>query len=184
MTKRQAYPLLRLNHDVTRSRPDNAHRSCASDSRMGWITDQLRRVAKLESLEHENPPSALDDSSPSQSVWVRLQNGIQQDAEEFRRSGGECKLDHVSDNQVRLLNSGAGIAAVITADLDAKTIEYRYEAERDSIAVPEQGILTIRRHGKPEQLYSADQPVSPEQARRMILEPALFPDLPTDQAVA
>ena len=152
--------------------------------KMGWINDQLRRIAKLETGENESAPPAQDDFAGVQSVWERLQSGIQRDAEEFRRAGRACEFERSSDLQVRVLNSAAKVVAVIIADLDGKTIEYSYRAESGDVAVPEQGILTIRQHGASEQLYSSDQPVSLEEARRMILEPVLFPDLPSDQAVA
>jgi hypothetical protein len=150
---------------------------------MGWITNQLRRIIKLENTEEDKAPSA-HNSLASQSVWVQLKNGIQQDAEEFRRAGRECEFELSDKDQVCVLNTSARVAAVITADLDANIVEYDYQAEGDNVAVPEKGVLTIREHGGTEQLFSADQLVSPEQACQMILEPVLFPDLPTDQTVA
>jgi len=150
---------------------------------MGWITKQLRRLVKVENTQEDKAPSP-DNSLASQSVWVQLKNGIQQDAEEFRRAGRECEFELSDEDQVGVLNPSARVAVVITADPDANIVEYDYRAAGDNVAVPEKGVLTIREHGGTEQLFSADQLISPEQARQMILEPVLFPDLPTDQAVA
>ena len=151
---------------------------------MGWIKEQFRRLAQLQDTETLSDSSGQEDSAESQSVWLQLQNGIRLDAEDFKRGGGDCNFEHPSDNQVRIVNPAAKMAAVITAALDSRTIEYSYQAEADHVAVPENGVFTIREHGPSEQLYSADQPVSLEQARQMIMQPVLFPDLPTDQAVA
>lgn len=151
---------------------------------MGWITEQFQRVANLEKTEGMGGTSTPEESAGSQSVWLRLQNGIQQDAEEFKRAGGECDFASLSENQVRVFNSNAKIAAAITADADAGTIEYSYKAESNNVAVPEKGVFTIREHNGSQQLYSADQQVSLRQAREIILQPVFFPDLPSDQAIA
>lgn len=151
---------------------------------MGWITEQFQRVANLEKTEGTGEPSTPEESAGSQSVWLQLQNGIRQDAEEFNRAGGQCHFASPSNSQVRVLNSAVKIAATVTADADAGTIDYIYHAETDKVAVPEKGVFTIREHGGSQQLYSADQPVSLRQAREIILQPVFFPDLPSHQAIA
>jgi hypothetical protein len=151
---------------------------------MGWITELFQRVANLEKTERMGGPSTPEESAGSQSVWLRLQNNLRQDAEEFNRAGGECSFESLSESRVRVLNSTAKIAAAITADADAGTIEYSYQAESNNVAVPEKGVLTVREHDGSQQLYSADQQVSLRQAREIILQPVFFPDLPSDQAIA
>jgi hypothetical protein len=64
---------------------------------------------------------------------------------------------------------------LITVDFSAHTIRYIYEPEDLDVAVPEQGILTLRPSNASVELYSADQRLSSNEARRMILEPLLFP---------
>jgi len=68
----------------------------------------------------------------------------------------------------------------VNADLAARTISYSYEAQQRNIAVPEPGLLALREGRNSVELYSADQRLSPEQARRMILEPLLSPGIPME----
>jgi len=153
-------------------------------SHMGWITNQMRRIENVELPDAGASLPDADEAATSSSLWEALRSGIERDADEFQRAGGDCDTEQLADFQLRIVNSGAKIAALITADPDAKTIEYSYQPESDDVAVPEKGIFTIREHRASEQLYSSDQQISLEQARQMILEPVLFPDLPTDQAIA
>ena len=66
----------------------------------------------------------------------------------------------------------------ISADTAAGSIHYEYQAEEKSVAVPEGGFLSLRALGSGVALYSADQQLTTEQARRLILEPLLFPPAP------
>jgi len=68
----------------------------------------------------------------------------------------------------------------VNADLAARTISYSYEPQQTNIAVPEPGLLALREGRNSVELYSADQRLSPEQARRMILEPLLSPGIPME----
>jgi len=52
------------------------------------------------------------------------------------------------------------------------------EPQQTNIAVPEPGLLGLREGRNSVELYSADQRLSPEQARRMMLEPLLSPGIP------
>jgi len=151
---------------------------------MGWISEQLRRVANFEKAEDFSPSSSAEESAASRSVWQQLLDGLRQDTEEFKWAGGECELEHSSDNQVRVVNPAAKIAAIVSADTDALIVDLRFNGEAQNVAVPEGGIFTVREHGGPQQLYSADQPLSLRQAREMVLQPVLFPGLPSDQVVA
>jgi hypothetical protein len=57
-----------------------------------------------------------------------------------------------------------------------------YESDQEKTAVPEKGILTLRSSDASVDLYSADQRLTSEQARQLVLEPLLSPTLPTDLA--
>jgi len=79
----------------------------------------------------------------------------------------------------RISNPAAHIAALVTADMSAQTIQYTYEPESADSAVPEGGVLSLRPSEHWVELYSADQRLTSDQARQLILEPLLFPNAAT-----
>ncbi len=145
---------------------------------MGWVEEQFeRRVQSPERGEQNIAETRFE--LLVERTWSELIRGLQADAEEYRRLGGDVAIAQVSDNQWRIANVTAGIAAVLTADPGAHTIQYSYAPERNAIAVPDGGVFSTRRAGPDEAaLYSSDQRVSIEQARRIVLEPLLFPSPP------
>ena len=68
----------------------------------------------------------------------------------------------------RISNVPASITVVVTADLSARMVEYRYESDQEKTAVPEQGILTFRSSDASVDLYSADQRLTSEQAHQLV----------------
>ena len=145
---------------------------------MGWVQDQFaKRAGTQEGSTSDNTSQANE-----RDLWSRLLRGLGQDVEEFQRLGGDCGLQQLEELQCRISNQFASVSAVITADLAASTIEYGYESNEGKTAVPEKGILTLRHSGGVVDLFSADQRLTPEQARQLILEPLMFPTLPTDVA--
>jgi hypothetical protein len=150
---------------------------------MGWVKEESKKR-----LEATGDPSTGADSLESNAreleCWNGLLRGLSRDVEEFERGGGNCTLEKLADLRCKITNFLANVAVVVTADLSARTIEYRYESEDARTAVPENGFLTMRPSDGTARIYSADQPLSSEQARQLILEPLLFPTLPTDAAAA
>jgi len=124
-----------------------------------------------------NHGQSSDDSFESQAnrKWSELLHALELDTEEFRRMNGKADFKRQSDFQCRISNSEVGAALVLTADLPAQSIQYNYEAEQKNIAVPEGGFLSLRSSDSGVALYSADQQLTTEQARRLMLEPLLFP---------
>jgi len=49
--------------------------------------------------------------------------------EEYRELGGEAEISQ-QQNECRISNPPAGVAATITVDPEAHTIQYTYEAEQ------------------------------------------------------
>jgi hypothetical protein len=92
--------------------------------------------------------------------------GFRRDIDEFQRFNGNGSLVEVGEWQSRILNPIADIAAVVTADLSARTIEYSYESDQQKTPVPEKGILVMRLSGNGVDLYSADQRLNPEHLPR------------------
>jgi hypothetical protein len=114
-----------------------------------------------------------------ETKWNELVRGLNEDVEEFRRLGGEADFEQLSNTECRVVNTTAGISSTVVADVTAHTIQYTFEAEAANIAVPEGGFFSLRRSGRSgADIYSSDQRITTEQARRMILEPLLFPAPP------
>jgi hypothetical protein len=69
---------------------------------------------------------------------------------------------------------------LLTADFGNHTVRYDYSAiNQRSAGVPEGGMLSMRqsRSGTVE-FYSADERLTSEETRQVLLEPLLFPKLP------
>jgi len=150
---------------------------------MGWVQEQIESRTEISGNVLPEPATPNGGSRSPRSreleAWDRLLQGFAQDIEEFQRLGGDCTLELGAELQCRISNPSACIAAVVTADLSARTIEYSYESAQEKTAVPEKGILTLRPSDNAMDLYSADQRFSSEQTRRLVLEPLLFPTLPS-----
>ena len=141
---------------------------------MGWIADQLnRRHAPKKRSGHENAVSETSELGTEQRS-AELMDGLRRDVEEFNRLNSAAVFEQVSGLQCRISNPSAGVAVSVAADLDTEIIKYEYEPEEENTAVPEDGILTLRHSGRSTSLYSADQKLNSEQARRLILDPVLF----------
>ena len=126
-----------------------------------------------ESASDRNVDSPLDERATE--CWRRLAQGFAQDVKEFTNFNGTATFVQVSEFECRISNA-AGIATAISADIPELMIRYDYQSEGQKAGVPEGGVLTIRDAGRSVDLYSADQRLTREQARKLILEPVLFPD--------
>jgi hypothetical protein len=111
-------------------------------------------------------------------AWSGLVAGLEDDLKEFKNVGGQGLVQRIGDTECRVSNPKSGIAVHLSADLEAHTIRYEYEPESEKTAVPEGGVLTLRASDDAVDFYSADQRLSNEEARRLVLEPLLFPRAP------
>jgi hypothetical protein len=146
---------------------------------MGWVEEQFeRRIQSSERGRGDEAELERRFEVLAEQRWSELVGGLQKDIEEYRHLGGDADLRATSDSEYRISNYASGTASVIVVDLSAHTIQYTFESEKQDVAVPEGGFFSIRRSGRVAELYSADQRITPEQARRMILEPVLFPNPP------
>lgn len=141
---------------------------------MGWVTDLFHKRSSNQDVREKHGAANSPQSSAKQK-WNELVRGIEQDAEEFGRLHKKPDFKQASDFQYRISNSGIGVALLLTADIPASSIHYEYEAEGKNVAVPEGGFLSLRSVGSGVALYSADQQLTTEQARRLMLEPLFFP---------
>lgn len=140
---------------------------------MGWIAEKFKT---RQSGEGEGPAAETANKSGDQRKWQQLREGLEHDVAEFQRLAGSGAVERASDLQVRIVNRNTTLTAILTADFAARTIRYDYQSEKSRSAAPEGGVLTLRNSGRGDvDLYSSDQRLDLEQARRLILEPLLFP---------
>ena len=146
---------------------------------MTWIREQFERRMHANNPGIGESPTEISFESKVELKWKELLEGLKRDVEEYRRLGGTVDLVEQSELACRISNQDIGVGALIIADPEAHTVQYTFEPDSEGTAVPEGGFFSMRgssRHGA--DLYSADQLVSVEECRRMILEPLLFPAPP------
>jgi hypothetical protein len=144
---------------------------------MGWVENEYQNRRRDN---NEQPESAAEVQFESREhrVWSELAQGLEADLKEFSSVGGDAVVERISDTECRVANPKSGIAVTLDADLAGRAIRYNYEPESEKTAVPEGGVLTMRTSERATDLYSADQRLSNEEARRLMLEPLLFPRAP------
>jgi hypothetical protein len=145
---------------------------------MIWIADRLRKQTDSKESGAQSVQRRYD--SEAGRLWSRFVQGVERDLGAYRQQKGNADLQRVSKFECRVSNPAANTAVTVAADMSDQTIRYAYEPLAKDSAVPEEGILTIRKSGRLLELYSADQRLTLEEARRLILEPLLFPTLPED----
>ncbi|HJT00952.1 MAG TPA: hypothetical protein VJ756_17800 [Terriglobales bacterium] len=140
---------------------------------MGWITEEYSRRS----------PAAQPSQDPDQArqhaianLWLELRDGLQADVNEYNRWGGAAIFDATEQEQAAISDPTTGLQVRIQADLPDRHLRYEFEATRESVPAPDGGFFSIHiaAAGKAE-LFSADQPLTCEQARRVLLQPVLFP---------
>lgn len=147
---------------------------------MGWIADQFESRATSHSNENSGEPTAEGSFEvKAEDTWTKLVDGFRQDVDEFQRLNGDAEFKRLSDLSCRISNPRAHVAALVSVDMSAQTIQYTYEPEDADTAVPEGGVLSLRPCEHWVELYSADQRLTSDQARQLILEPLLFPQAAT-----
>lgn len=147
---------------------------------MNWILRELQKSAEDRQTGSEESVSDRNIDSPLQErgtqCWRSLAQGFAEDVKQFTNLDGTASFDQPSEFECRISNPAGAIAAEISADIPELMIRYEYQSEGNNAGVPEGGVLTIRDAGRSVELYSADQRLTREQARKLILAPVLFPN--------
>jgi hypothetical protein len=144
---------------------------------MGWVEDEFQNRQR-DNADRVPSSSELQLESREQRLWAGLVSGLEGDLAEFKNVGGQGLVERINDTECRVSNPKSGIAVLLHADLEAHTIRYNYEPESENTAVPEGGVLTLRASSQSVDMYSADQRLTSQDARRLVLEPLLFPRAP------
>src|SRR5206468_1657 len=101
-------------------------------------------AANWESFQDDPEWKSVRDNSEgfevkAEDTWTKLMEGFRQDVEEFQRLNGDAEFKQTSSLSCRISNPVAHVAALVTADMSAQTIQYTYEPEDTDTAVPEGG---------------------------------------------
>lgn len=121
--------------------------------------------------------SGNDFASAAQERWQQFAEELRADVQQFNIQIGGADFSQSSANQFRVTNSRTGLELVITADFEARIIRYSYQQMSDkSAGVPEGGMLSIRQlPSGPVEFFSADEQLTSEETREILLEPVLLP---------
>ncbi len=144
---------------------------------MGWIQEHLRQSSRNSGAQ----TGAEDTFGPAaRERWRLLGEELRADVDEFNAHQAGAAFSANGENLYRVNNSGSGLELTLIADFENHTVRYNYSAMNSrSAGVPEGGMLSMRqsRTGSVE-FYSADERLTSEETRQVLLELMLFPRLP------
>lgn len=142
---------------------------------MGWIQNRLGNRSSNHQPGSNNPEIHFADEAKRR--WQQLGDELRADVAEYSSQRRGAVFSNPNENEFRISNSDAGLEIVITADFDAHIVRYEYGAlKKNTAGTPEGGMLSMRqsRRGTVE-FYSADERLTPEETRQVLLEAILFP---------
>lgn len=142
---------------------------------MGWIQEHLQQNEGRASGQSDDPKNQF--ATAAHARWQKLGEELKADVAEFNAQGSGASLSTHGGNEYRLQNSTSGLEVTLIADFENRNIRYSYAAiNQHSAGVPEGGMLSMRqsRRGSVE-FYSADERLTSEETRQVLLEPLLFP---------
>jgi hypothetical protein len=142
---------------------------------MGWIEDYRRRSSENNQQSEQN--QELQFRNAANERWRLLGEELKADVAEFDAEKQQATFSSEGENLYHVRNSASGLEITLRADFDSSIVKYQYSAINDRTAgVPEGGILSIRRSSRGSaEFYSADERLTSEETRQVLLEPVLFP---------
>lgn len=141
---------------------------------MGWIQD-YRRQSSQNAHGQLDPESQF--TAAARSRWRELGDELRADVAEFNKPATGAELAVEGEDTYRVRNSGSGLELVLKADFENHSVRYDYAAiNQQSAGVPEGGMLSMRQSRRGDvEFYSADERLTSEETRQVLLEPLLFP---------
>lgn len=141
---------------------------------MGWIQD-YRRQSSQNAHGQLDPESQF--AAAARSRWRELGDELRADVAEFNKPATGAELAVEGEDTYRVRNSGSGLELVLKADFENHSVRYDYAAiNQQSAGVPEGGMLSMRQSRRGDvEFYSADERLTSEETRQVLLEPLLFP---------
>lgn len=143
---------------------------------MGWVGEEYKdRLRSLQPREDDSTPEMIFERA-ALARWKEMVRDLEEDVNEYRSQGGNAEFTRVSDHEVNITDRDTALVLNVRADIPGHTVHYDYTSTNPRVASPEGGIFSMRttRWGRVD-LYSADQRIHSEGARRMLLEPVMFP---------
>jgi len=142
---------------------------------MGWIEEYRQRNTDSATQTQMDPENRFREAARQR--WQLLGEELKADVTEFNSRKEKADFENRAPNEYRVKNSSTGLELVMTADFESRVVRYEFTARSNASAgVPEGGILSMRqsRRGAVE-FYSADERLTSEETRQVLLEPVLFP---------
>lgn len=142
---------------------------------MTWIENYRRRSSEKNQQSEQN--QELQFRNAAQERWRLLGQELKADVAEFDVQKQQASFAAEGENLYRVRNSTSGLELTLRADFDNSIVRYEYAAINDHTAgVPEGGILSIRKSSRGSaEFYTADERLTSEETRQVLLEPVLFP---------
>ncbi|MBV9088237.1 MAG: hypothetical protein JOY79_12175 [Acidobacteriaceae bacterium] len=148
---------------------------------MSWVSEEAHARSQSAAELNESERERQFDEAAAQR-WGELRQELRGDTDDFNSQGGAADYSESANTcEVQAANTGLTLRARF--DPSSRTVHYDYESDSRRSAPPEGGILSMRlsRYRRAE-LYSSDEHLTSEEARRLLLEPVFFP--PGEQPVA
>jgi hypothetical protein len=148
---------------------------------MSWVSEEAHARSQSEpELDESQRESQFDEAASRR--WDELRQELRGDAVDFNSQGGVAEYVE-SGNTCEVQCASTGLTLRARFDPSSRVIRYDYESDSRRMAPPEGGILSMRfsRYRRAE-LYSSDEHLTSEEARRLLLEPVFFP--PGEQTIA
>ena len=141
---------------------------------MGWIQDYRRQTSQVS--DHKLDPES-QFAAAARARWLELGDELRADVTEFNKQGSDAELSVDGEDKYSVRNSGSGLELALKADFDNHSVSYNYTAiNQRSAGVPEGGMLSMRQSRRGDvEFYSADERLTSEETRQVLLEPLLFP---------
>ena len=148
---------------------------------MSWVSEEAHARSQSDPDADESQRERQFDEAASRR-WDELRQELRGDATEFNSQGGAA--DYVESTETcEVQCASTGLTLRARFDPSARVIRYDYDSDSRRTAPPEGGILSMRfSRFRRAELYSSDEHLTSEEARRLLLEPVFFP--PGEQSVA
>ncbi len=168
-------PQREYNASVNISGKPSARRETSSQQTMGWIENYRSRHAETASQNQANPETRLNEAARQR--WRKLGEELQNDVAEFNTRQPDAAFSAEADDLYRVTNSASGLELTLKADFANSVVRYEFAAVNNNTAgAPEGGILSIRQSPRgAAEFYSADERLTSEETRQVLLQPVLFP---------
>lgn len=132
---------------------------------MGWIENYRNRTQNQQV------------NSAARERWRQLGEELKNDVAEFNTHSPDAAFSAEGDDIYHVTNAASGLGLTLRADFENSVVRYDFAVLNNNTAgAPEGGILSIRQSPRgAAEFYSADERLTSEETRQVLLQPVLFP---------